>query len=201
MSVSKALEKLAFVIRVLSVPSVMAWVAFTLLYFFSPGFFADVLHYVAAVAFIAILPILAYPLQPVIPKFRESGRKGQRELAIIFSLCGYLGGILFTLFVPCANGEKIVYLTYFVSGLLIALSTLLLKFRASGHACGIAGPITVLAWYISPWFLFGYLLLPGVYWASRRLKRHTMGELLAGGVISVAAFFCSLFTIRLLARV
>ena len=190
-------EKLAKVIRVISVAPVLAIIMFTLLFLLRPGFFANGLHYALAIVFIAALPLLAYPLQPLLPKFSSAGRKGQRELAIIFSLAGYIAGLLFALLFRAPAGELVVYLTYFISGLLIALSTAVLKFRASGHACGIAGPVTVLAWYISPWFIAAYLLLPGVHWASRKLKRHTVWELVAGGAISVGAFFRSLCLVGL----
>ena len=38
--------------------------------------------------FLVVLPLLAYPLQKYIPHFKDSGRDGQRSLAMIFSAAG-----------------------------------------------------------------------------------------------------------------
>jgi hypothetical protein len=49
---------------------------------------------VLAVLSLMIIPVLAYPLQNVIPGFKGKGRDGQRKLAFIFTLFGYLAGTM-----------------------------------------------------------------------------------------------------------
>ena len=38
------------------------------------------------ILFLGIIPVLAYPIQALIPSFKEKGRSEQRKLAFIFSM-------------------------------------------------------------------------------------------------------------------
>ena len=67
-------------------------------------------------------------------------------------------------------------------------STRFFKIKASGHACGVAGPIFSLIYFLGPWVLLGLLLLAAVYWASLSMKRHDKSELLIGSTVPTYAF-------------
>ena len=130
--------------------------------------------------------MLAYPVSYLIPALRRGGRKTQRNLALVFSVLGYLIGFLAAVLDGGAAMEKVVFGTYLISGTTLAVCTLL-HFKASGHTCGCSGPIAALSIFINPWFLVGYVLLTPIIWSSIRLKRHTALQLLAGCVIPVLA--------------
>ena len=57
---------IAKIIRVITVPPVMALAAFTA-FLFCDGFYKNVWEFIAAAGFIALFPILAYPLSAVLP--------------------------------------------------------------------------------------------------------------------------------------
>lgn len=181
-------NKFAKCIRILTTAPVFAILLCSLLYALLPDGFASVGHYLTALGFLAGLPLLAYPISFMVPSLRKKGRDGQRNLAVVFSVIGYIGGFLFAMLCGGTATEKVLFGTYLISGIGIALCTLL-HFKASGHTCGCSGPIAMLATFASPWFLLGYLLLTPIIWSSKKLGRHSGAQLLAGALIPVLAMF------------
>lgn len=141
---------------------------------------------------LTILPLLAYPMQPVIPKFKDKGRDGQRDLAIVFAVVGYVIGTIYCLLFSKSREMLYIFLSYFVSGVLIFVSTAL-HLKASGHACGIIGPMMLAAFlHISWWWVYIPLYVI-VMIASIKMKRHTPREFILGGlypaIVTVAFSF------------
>ena len=77
-------------IRKLTVAPFLATVFLFLLRIYQPSVFANMFQWITAVICLGILPLLAYPLQPCLPHFKNQGRRGQRQLAIFFSVAGYI---------------------------------------------------------------------------------------------------------------
>ena len=75
----------------------------------------------------------------------------------------------------------------------LALTSRFPKLRASGHACGVAGPAALLVYFRIPAFISGMIILALTWWASLRMKRHTAGQLLGGTVIPVAVILVLTF--------
>jgi hypothetical protein len=179
-------------VRVVTIAPVMALILMLSLYFLAPraGITAEQLLF--GILFLSVMPVVAYPIQPIVPGFRDKGRKGQRDLAIITAVLGYIGGIVYCFASRATETMFVIYLTYLLSGTMIALFSRFTKLKASGHACGIAGPIAAATHFISPWALLGLVLYVVVLFSSLRMKRHTLPEFLVGGAISVAAMFISI---------
>ncbi len=72
-------------------------------------------------------------------------------------------------------------LSYAIATLLFALLTPLINL--SLHAAGVAGTAVCLAYVFGPWGLPAFALLPAVFWARRRLGRHTIPELVLGALV------------------
>jgi hypothetical protein len=100
---------------------------------------------------------------------------------------GYICGLLTALFLPVSKYLLIIYLTYLFSGISLVLLNKVFKIRASGHACGVAGPIFSLIYFLGPWVLFSVLILAAVYWASLSIGRHDKSELLIGTTVPTYA--------------
>lgn len=183
----KRMKKIfAKIIRVLTAPPIFAALLCVFLYLLLPGSFASPVHFGLALGFLTALPLLAYPIAALVPALRQKGRDGERNLAVILSVVGYVGGFLFALLFDGAAAELVLYGTYVLSGVGIGIGTLT-GFKISGHASGCSGPLAMLAVFVSPWFLCGYLLLPVIFWASRCLGRHSARQLLAGTALPVLA--------------
>ena len=157
-------------------------------YIIYPHYFGSIWHMLGGLVFLCILPLLAYPLQKYIPHFKDKGRDGQRSLAMIFSAVGYLLGTL-TAFIADAPAElKIIYLEYLLCGIAMLVLNKVFKLKASGHACGIVGPVLLMLYfkmYIPA--IVGTLLIIPVYVSSLKTKRHTAPQLLGGSFIPLVA--------------
>lgn len=188
---NKEKKSLSFdkILRILTVAPFMALIMFTIIYALSPELTTGLGNYFILVSFVVIFPLLAYPLQRFIPGFKGKGRRGQRNLAIIMSFAGYIFCTIIILLIASTRLEKLISVTYLFSGILMALFNKAVKINASGHACGIAGPIAVLT-YIYGWY--GLLALPlivAVCVSSIRMKSHTLLQFVSGAIISVASMF------------
>lgn len=183
-------KRIPKLIRVLTTPPIMALLALSLLFLRDSAIFGSSMHFILAILFLCMLPLLAYPLQPFIPKFKDKGRDGQRNLAMIFSVCGYLLGNLTTLFLHAPTSLWLIYLAYLISGILIALVNKVFHKKASGHACGIAGPLSLLVCFGMPTaLLVGIPIYLAALWASLEMKRHTLPQFLGGTAIPTATIF------------
>lgn len=181
------MQKLAYPTRIITAAPFMATLLFSLLYLFQPTAFTDLTHYLCSLLFFAVLPLLAYPVAAIVPALRAKGRPAQRHLAIVFSVVGYLAGLLYLGLAGGTRTEWMVYLTYAISGVGIALFSFVFHFKASGHACGVSGPVAMLAYCLGAPWLACYLLLALVFWASLKMRRHTVAQLAVGSLIPVMA--------------
>ena len=186
------MQKLAKVISILTVAPLMALVLLSWLYCADPALFGGLFQYLLAVLFLVVLPILAYPLQKILPPFRSQGRPGQRKLAFLMAVLGYTLGIVCAAIARAPKALWLIYLTYFFSGILLTLLNRLTKVRASGHACGVAGPVALLIYMRAAPSLPMLLLLPLVYWARLAMKRHTPVDLVWGTLTPLLALLLSL---------
>lgn len=179
------MEKIFYFIRKITVPPVFAIAFLLVIYLMQPDIFTSVWQLIGGILFLGILPILGYPLQKYIPYFREKGREGQRSIAMIFSVVGYLLGT-FIVFITKASSELcIVYLEYLLSGIMMLLFNKVFLLKASGHACGIVAPVLLLVYFnmFIPAVIGGFFVVP-VLISSLKTKRHTMPQLLGGCMIS-----------------
>ncbi len=182
-------EKLAGVIRIITVPPIMVIGLLLILYFCSPQPFGTLPELLIAILLLGLVPVLAYPSQPLFPRYRQKGREGQRELAFVFTGVGYTIAFLWALLAGISPAVRTVCAGYFFSALLLTLCNKVLHRRASGHACSAVGPLLFLIYY------FGWrMLLPSVViaaliaWASVTLRRHTPTDLLWGTLCSMFGF-------------
>jgi hypothetical protein len=181
------MNKLAYIIRIITVAPIMALVMLLVLFICAPLVFGGTVHFILTVLFLTVFPLLAYPLQPLIKKYRDKGREGQRTLAMIFAVAGYILGFLFAVFLNAPKGVLTVYFSYMLSGLLVAVANKLVRYKASGHACGVAGPFILLVYFGQAVGYLGIPVLGLVFLASLYMKRHTLGQLLVGTAIPFAA--------------
>lgn len=174
------MKTLSFLIRLLTLPPVMALCAISILHF-HPGYFPGA-AYGTALWCLSFLPLLPYPICRMIPSLRYRGRFIQRGMAVVFSVIGYVMGTAWCLLNGLYGMELCVFLSYLLSAAAIALLSFCFRFKCSGHASGMAGPITLLGLQVSPVFFFCYLLLIPVFVSSLQLKRHSKEELVAGAL-------------------
>lgn len=185
-------ETFAKFIRTITVPPVLVLLLLLILFTTKDGIFSAIYELLVSIIFLMLVPIAAYPLASIIPQFNASGRDGQRKLAFILSLIGYIGAVVFGLINQVSSGLMFIYLTYFISVAMLTIFNKILKIRASGHACSITGPLILMIYFIG-WkcVLPCVLLFALIIWASLILKRHTPRELTTGSSCAIIAFAIS----------
>ena len=194
---SKLIERYDKFIRVITIAPVIALILLLSLYFAAPEYGVTGGQLALSILFLVVLPVLGYPLQPFIPGFKNGGREAQRKLAIITALIGYISGIVYAAICNVPDVLMVVYLTYLISGVAVAAFSKLTHIKASGHACGVMGPIAVAIYYISPWALIGLVVYALAFISSVRMKRHTVAEFIIGSVIPVVALAISVYAVNL----
>ncbi len=191
------MKKRDYIVRILSVAPVLAAAMVIVLFVTDRSAFHSPVTFGVMVATLGVLPLLAYPLQRFIPKFKDGGRHAQRTLAMIFAVIGYVLCTVLLLVLGATKAELLICLTYLISGVLILIINKVLKLHASGHGCGVCGPIPVL-------LVLGLYAAAAIYAVSAvfvcissvRSKRHTLSEFLGGAAVSVVtALLLALFLI------
>ncbi len=180
------MKKSDYIVRILSVAPVLAAVMVIVLFVTKRDMFRSPATFGIMVATLGVLPLLAYPMQRFIPKFKDGGRRAQRTLAMIFAVIGYVLCTVLLFVFKATNREMLVCLTYLISGILILIINKVFKIHVSGHGCGVCGPIPVL-------LVLGSYIAAAVYAVSAvfvcissvRSKRHTFPEFLGGAAVSV----------------
>lgn len=193
------MDKIFKIIRRITIPPVFAAALLIIVYSTHTNYFGSIWHLIGALFFLSVLPTLAYPLQKYIPKYKDRGREGQRSLAMIFSFVGYLFGTVIAFLFSALFELKFIYLEYLLCGIGMLLLNKVFKIKASGHACGIVGPIILFLYfglYIPA--LAGTALILPVYISSVRTKQHTLPQLIGGSAIPAVVLFilvmiCTLF--------
>ena len=189
----KKKETLAKIVRIVTVPPVMIIALLIILAKVCPEIYRTPSDLFIMLLLLGIFPALSYPLQPMLPGYKNSGREGQRNLAFLFSVIGYIAALIFT-FASYANASlRLISLTYCLSVIILILCNKLFHLRASGHACSQTGPILFLVYFIN-WkcILPGLLIAALVVWSSLLLKRHSVRDLLSGSLVYITAFCLSL---------
>jgi hypothetical protein len=179
-------NRICKIISVVSVAPLIALYVLTAIYLHDKSIFGGTLWYVISIVFLTILPISAYILEHVLPAYKGQGRKGERRLAFVMCIVGYVLGTVVSLIFKAPQGVKLLFISYLVSGGLLALINSVIKYKASGHACGVAGPCVALIYFlgIKTWYVI--LLLIPVFWARISMGRHTFKELISGAAVGMA---------------
>lgn len=181
----KALYVVAKLIRVITVPPVMVGTLIILLSTLRADVFAHMGESLMTLLFLAVIPVMAYPLSAMIPSIRAKGREGQRQLAFLLSAVGYTGGLIYGLAANVSESLMVVFGTYLLSVIVLTFMNRVIKVRASGHACSIAGPIGLICYFLPPvCIVCAIALYAAIFWASVHMGRHTVKEFIWGSLSS-----------------
>ncbi len=117
----------------------------------------------------------------------------KRTLPLFFAICSYLIGFFVLLSMGAPALTTALMFVYSSNTLIILFINL--SWKISIHTMGVAGPTVALT------FLFGYsglllgLLIPLVMWSRVKLKKHTISQVLAGGIVGVILTYIQLYFI------
>lgn len=177
------MKTFAKIIRGVTVPPAIVTVLFLLLYFLRDDVITNPLDLGLSLFFLAVVPVLAYPLQVIVPAFRPGGQKMKRRLAFILSIMGYIAAVTVSLLRGAIPNLAYIDAVYLCSVVVLTLINVVTPWHASGHACSIVGPIALLACFSGWWSILpGAVVIALSFWSSVYLKRHTVREYLLGAI-------------------
>ncbi len=191
------MKTLAKIIRIITIAPIMALLLITLLLILRPEAYNGLYMYFVCFACLCVIPSLSYPIEKKwhwCGKFHPDfdGRKSSRRLAIYFSLFGYAVLTLISFLTHQPRLLNVLCLTYLFSGFLIFLFSVVIKYDASGHACGFIGPVAFLSYNVNWYFLFLLPLFLVIFWSSLKLNRHSVEQVLLGGIFPVVSMIIAL---------
>ncbi len=112
--------------------------------------------------------------------------KRQRIASFVFMIVSYPVGFLILYLTHAPKIYQAIAVTYTLVTLGLIVFNLLLRFKASGHAAGVAGPVGAMI------YLYGLIaaplvaLLPLVTWARLAAKGHDVWQTVVGALLSLA---------------
>lgn len=184
---------LAKLIRIFAIPPTFVVILATVMFFTVPDTYRHVGDLLVTVTSLAIIPALAYPLAAVLPKFKARGRAGSRALAFVTSAAGYTVGTLYAFLSGATPELKFIFSGYMIALIALTVFNKVFKLKASGHACGILGPLLYAVHFFGiNWIIPCSVAAVAVVWASLYRKSHTPKELALGALCAAVGFFVGL---------
>lgn len=138
-----------------------------------------------ALLFLSIIPLCS--LFFYIPgKLKDKARviRRQRIASFVFMIVSYPIGFLILRLTHAPRIFEAMAITYTLVTLGLILLNFILRYKASGHAAGVAGPVAALL------FLFGLIatpfiaLIPLTTWARVNAKGHNIWQTVVGALLS-----------------
>lgn len=192
-------ERIAKIIRVLSVPPIMVSMFILILAFNKSDIFRNPTEIIIMIVLLGFVPALAYVLSSIIPEVKAKGREGQRKLAFITNLLGYSMALLWVIMINVRKELLLICLMYFLSVVLLSICNKGFHFRASGHASSFTGPLILMIYFFGWKVIIPSLIIAAlIVWSSIYLKRHTIKELAGGILVNIIAFILSVIIITVL---
>jgi len=188
----RPLDVLAKILRILTLAPLVALFVLLELYLHFPELLGGIQYLVVSIVFLVVFPLLAYPLQPIIPYFKDRGRDGQRSLAMLFAVGGYALGFVTALLSHASQILLLLYLDYLLTATFLLISDKVFHLKASGHAAGATGPFFILIYFLPSMLIACLLMMAAVFWSSLHMKRHTIGQLFGGIGCTLLALVLSL---------
>ncbi len=178
--------------QILNAPFTAGAAITVMLFFVRPDVPNRLLGWGISLIFLTVVPALS--LLFYIPRRNEpwaSTEKRQRVMSFVFMAVSYPIGFAIMKLVGAPPIFEAIQLTYVM--VVLGLILVNLFFKASGHAAGIAGPVSAMI------YLFGLvatpliLLIPITMWARVRTRGHTLMQTVVGALLSAAITMTVLF--------
>ena len=114
---------------------------------------------------------------------------------MIMSTLGYITATASAFILGFGADVTRVFITYLLSGASLLIINKLFHIKASGHACGLAGPMGVIVFYTGPTgLIIGCTVFALMVWSSLRLRSHTASQLIIGAAVPNIIYYTIILT-------
>jgi hypothetical protein len=172
--------------QILNVP-VMTGLLILYLYLRMPASLPNRLPaFLIALLFLSIIPLCSlFFYIPGKAQTREAVAHRQRVASFVFMAVSYPAGALALYLIGSPRIFTATAMSYTLITLGLIVFNLLIHYKASGHAAGVAGPVASLI-YLYGWMASPLLaLLPLVTWARVMAKGHNTWQMVVGAALSL----------------
>jgi len=150
--------------------------------------------FLIALLFLSIIPLCSLffyiPGKEIV---REKVVHRQRVASFVFMAVSYPAGALALYLMNSPRIFTAMAMSYTLITLGLIIFNLLIHYKASGHAAGVAGPVASLI-YLFGWIATPLLaLLPIVTWARVMAKGHSTWQMIVGAALSLSIAVAVLF--------
>lgn len=185
--------------QVLNVP-VLSGLFITFIYLRLPGLEVNALPgFLWTLLFVSVIPLCS--LFFYIPVHNEETQKTvhrQRVASFVFMMVSYPIGWLVLALTQAPRIFTAIAATYTFVTLGLIIFNLVLRYKASGHAAGVSGPVASMIYIYGLFAAPLLLLLPLVTWARLAAKGHNFWQTVVGaalsGIISISVLWAYGFT-------
>jgi membrane-associated phospholipid phosphatase len=169
--------------QIVNVPLVAGAAITLLLFSLRPDAPQRLLGWGVSLIFLTVIPALS--LLFYIPRRNEpwaSTERRQRVASFVFMAASYPLGFVVLKIVQAPPIFEAIMLTYVV--VVLALIAVNLFFKASGHAAGVAGPVTAVIYFYGLIAAPLIALVPLTMWARVKARGHTLLQTIVGALLS-----------------
>ena len=177
--------------QIVNVPFVAGAVLTVLLFSLRPDVPQRLVGWGVSMLFLTVIPALSLlfyiPRREAMSRRLEpwsSTEKRQRVMSFVFMAVSYPIGFVVLKLVQAPAIFEAIMLTYV--GVVLALILVNLFFKASGHAAGVAGPVSALIYFYGLIAVPLIALIPLTMWARVRAQGHTVSQTVVGALLSAA---------------
>lgn len=182
-------------IRIVTVPPLLITGMLIILTVSLDNFCGSAGQMILAVILLGLVPILAYPLQKLLPTKGEV-REEQRNLAFVLTFAGYFTALVCSVLGNCGSELQYIIISYFISMTLLVFLNKVMHVRASGHACSVTGTLYFLSFFLGKQAVIPCICIAiAVIWSSLHLKRHTIQEIFWGAAVCLPCIILSAFVL------
>ncbi|MGH2593059.1 MAG: hypothetical protein ACRDGG_06055 [Anaerolineae bacterium] len=191
--IARTRQIVGFIIsQIVNVPFVAGAAITLLLFSLQPDVPQRLLGWGVSLVFLTVIPALS--LLFYIPRRNEpwaSTERRQRVMSFVFMAVSYPIGFVVLKIVQAPSIFEAIMLTYVI--VVLALIGVNLFFKASGHAAGVAGPVTALIYFYGLIAAPLIALIPLTMWARVKAKGHTLSQTIVGALLSAGVTILVLF--------
>lgn len=169
--------------QIVNVPFVAGAAVTLLLFNLRPDVPQRLLGWGVSLVFLTVIPSLS--LLFYIPRRNEawaSTERRQRVMSFVFMAASYPVGFVVLRIIQAPAIYEAIMLTYVI--VVLALIAVNLFFKASGHAAGVAGPVSALIYFYGLIAAPLIALIPLTMWARVKAKGHTLSQTIIGALLS-----------------
>ena len=182
-----------FLSNIFSPVAISVPLVFLIAFYHAPSIVTALLYALLVLLFLTLGPTIYILVGVRLGRFTDAdvSVRSQRFGPFLFGIISAFIGLAILVFMHGPKNLQTLLLITVVSGIVMLIITM--WWKISMHASSLAGAVTLLTAFYGPFMLFVFVPLIAVCWSRVVLHRHTVGQVVAGSLVSIALTSLVLF--------